>query len=261
MLGSVAGGGDHAAERVPVLGREHEALAVHGREGARVLHATAGRGIDDQQCILVIVEAEQETLGRPGLGDAGCRRVDLEELPVHHNYIKRFVADWEMSLPKAKRAKPTCLPDTGKKVAIVGGGPAGLSAAYYLRRLGHHPTIFDSKPGLGGMMRYGIPEYRLPKKTLDFEIQEILDLGVDVRLELEFGRDFLIEDLEQEFEAILVALGAWDNSSLRCDGEDLDGVWKGTEFLEKRELGIRVDLTGQRIVVVGGGNTAMDACR
>ncbi|HMB69379.1 MAG TPA: FAD-dependent oxidoreductase, partial [bacterium] len=195
----------------------------------------------------------------PAPCEVGCRRVKIDDEPVHHNYIKRFIADWEMTL---RERRPTLvLPDTGKKVAIVGGGPCGLSAAYYLRRLGHHPTLFDSKPELGGMMRYGIPEYRLPKKVLDFEIREILDLGVEVRTGLEFGKDFLIEDLEQEFGAVLVALGAWDNSSLRCEGEDLDGVWRGTEFLEKRELGVKVDLSGQRVVVVGGGNTAMDACR
>jgi RnfABCDGE-type electron transport complex B subunit len=195
----------------------------------------------------------------PAPCEAGCRRSALEEEPVHHNYIKRFIADWEMGLEKP--IKPYVMPDSGKRVAIVGGGPCGLSAAYYLRRLGHHPTIFDSKPALGGMMRYGIPEYRLPKRVLDFEIQEILDLGVETRLEVAFGKDFGIADLEREFEAILVALGAWDNSSLRCEGEDLEGVWKGTEFLEKRELGIEVDLEGQRVIVVGGGNTAMDACR
>jgi NADPH-dependent glutamate synthase beta subunit-like oxidoreductase len=195
----------------------------------------------------------------PAPCEVGCRRAKIEDEPVHHNYIKRFIADWEMSLPE--RRPTLVLPDTGKKVAIVGGGPCGLSAAYYLRRLGHHPTIFESKPELGGMMRYGIPEYRLPKKVLDFEIREILDLGVDVRTGLQFGRDFLVEDLEQEFGAVLIALGAWDNSSLQVDGEKLDGVWRGTEFLEKRELGIQVDLTGKRVVVVGGGNTAMDACR
>jgi NADPH-dependent glutamate synthase beta subunit-like oxidoreductase len=146
-------------------------------------------------------------------------------------------------------------------VAIIGGGPCGLSAAYFLRRLGHHPTIFESKPELGGMLRYGIPEYRLPKKVLDFEIQDILDLGVDSRCDLSLGRDITIADLEKDHDAILIALGAWDNSALRADGEDLEGVWKGTEFLQKRELGIHVDLTGQRVVVVGGGNTAMDACR
>ncbi len=195
----------------------------------------------------------------PAPCEDGCRRAAVSDEPVHHNYIKRFVADWEMNLPNRKL--PGCLPETGKKVAIVGGGPCGLSAAYYLRRLGHSPTIFDAKPELGGMLRYGIPEYRLPKKTLDFEIQEILDLGVDVKCEVALGKDITIQDLEGEFEAILLGMGAWDNSSLRCEGEELDGVWKGTEFLQKRELGIKIDLAGQRVVVVGGGNTAMDACR
>ncbi len=195
----------------------------------------------------------------PAPCEDGCRRVAIDDEPVHHNYIKRFVADWEMNLPD--RPKPLVLPDTGKKVAVVGGGPCGLSAAYYLRRLGHHPTILDAKPELGGMLRYGIPEYRLPKKTLDFEIQEILDLGVEVRVNQAMGKDFDLDDLEKEFDAILMAVGAWDNSSLRVDGEDLDGVWPGTEFLQKRELGIEVDLQGKKVVVVGGGNTAMDACR
>jgi len=196
----------------------------------------------------------------PAPCEEGCRRVAIEDEPVHHNYIKRFVADWDMNLPDKKKA--SVLPDTGKKIAIVGGGPCGLSAAYYLRRLGHSPTIFDSKPELGGMLRYGIPEYRLPKKVLDYEIDEILELGVEVKADTPLGsNDFTIPDLERDYDAILLAMGAWDNSSLRCEGEDLEGVWKGTEFLQKRELGIKVDLTGKTVVVVGGGNTAMDAAR
>jgi formate dehydrogenase (NADP+) beta subunit len=195
----------------------------------------------------------------PAPCELGCRRAAIDDEPVHHNFLKRYVADWEMDLPEHE--PPTLLPDTGKKIAIVGGGPCGLSAAYYLRRLGHSPTIFDAKPELGGMLRYGIPEYRLPKKVLDFEIEEITDLGVDVKCDVSFGSDFTIGDLERDHDAVLVAIGAWDNSSLRCEGEDLEGVWKGTEFLQKRELGINVDLTDKRVVVVGGGNTAMDACR
>ncbi len=195
----------------------------------------------------------------PAPCENGCRRAAIEDEPVHHNYLKRYIADWDMAL--GKRKLPSVLPDTGKKVAIIGGGPCGLSAAYYLRRLGHSPTIFDSKPELGGMLRYGIPEYRLPKKVLDFEIQEILDLGVDVRCNAYLGQDLTIAQLEEEFDAVLMAMGAWDNSALGCDGEDLEGVWKGTEFLQKRELDIKVDLTGKKVVVVGGGNTAMDACR
>ena len=195
----------------------------------------------------------------PAPCENGCRRAAIEDEPVHHNYIKRFVADWEMQLPD--RRKPPLLPDTGKKVAIIGGGPCGLSAAYYLRRLGHSPTIFDAKPALGGMLMYGIPEYRLPKAVLNFEIKEILDLGVEARTNMALGKDIDIADLERDYDAILIAVGAWDNSSLGVDGENLEGVWKGTEFLQKRELGINVDLYDQKVVVVGGGNTAMDACR
>ncbi len=195
----------------------------------------------------------------PAPCEAGCRRVAIEDEPVHHNYIKRFVADWERALPERK--KPSCLPDTGKKVAVIGGGPCGLTAAYFLRRMGHAVTIFDNKPAYGGMLRYGIPEYRLPKKILDWEIQEILDLGVEAKYNVNLGTDIKIAELEKEFDAILLAMGAWDNSSLRVEGEDMEGVWKGTEFLQKRELGIKVDLAGKRVVVVGGGNTAMDACR
>ncbi|UCF68969.1 MAG: FAD-dependent oxidoreductase, partial [Acidobacteriota bacterium] len=222
----------------------------------------AARGLYDQ-ALDVIKERNPLPLicGRvcPAPCEAGCRRAALDDEPVHHNYLKRYVADWDMR--RQDRPKPSMLPDTGKKVAIVGGGPCGLSAAYYLRRLGHSPKIFDAQPQLGGMLRYGIPEYRLPKKVLDFEIQDILDLGVETETGVKLGSDLTIADLEQEFDAILLGMGAWDNSSLRCEGEDLDGVWKGTEFLQKRELGIHVDLTGKRVVVVGGGNTAMDACR
>lgn len=195
----------------------------------------------------------------PAPCEEGCRRVSIEDEPVHHNYIKRFVADWEMNLPEP--LKQTILPDTGKTVAIVGGGPCGLSAAYYLRRMGHRITIFDSKPELGGMLRYGIPEYRLPKRVLDFEIDQILDMGVKAEYNKAFGKDISLAELEKDFDAILMAMGAWDNTSLRCEGEELEGVWKGTEYLQKRELGIDVDLTDKRVVVVGGGNTAMDACR
>ncbi|HUT56157.1 MAG TPA: FAD-dependent oxidoreductase [bacterium] len=222
----------------------------------------AGKG-RYQEAVNIIKERNPLPLicGRvcPAPCESGCRRAAIADEPVHHNYIKRFVADWEMSLPE--REKPSMLPDSGKKVAIVGGGPSGLSAAWFLRRLGHAVTIYDSKPALGGMARYGIPEYRLPKKTLDFEIQQILDLGVEARYNQELGQDITVAGLEAEYDAVYLAMGAWDNQALRVPGEDLDGVWKGTEFLQKRELGIKVDLTGKKVIVVGGGNTAMDACR
>jgi len=202
------------------------------------------------------------TCGRvcPAPCEAGCRRNHVDENePVHHNYIKRFVADWEMQ--NGGMPKPLMLPDSGKTVAIIGGGPSGISAAYYLARLGHKVTIFEAKPALGGMIRYGIPEYRLPKARLDFEIQQILDLGVEARCNTHIGRDVTLEQLDEQFDALYLAAGAWDNSTMRVEGEDLPGVYKGTEFLQKRELGEVMDLTGKVVVVVGGGNTAIDAAR
>ncbi len=189
-----------------------------------------------------------------------CRRGESgQDDPVAINMLKRFVADWEMN--SGKRVEVTQGPDTGKRVAVIGGGPAGLSCAYFLRRLGHQVTLFESMPNLGGMLRYGIPEYRLPKKILDWEIQGILDLGVEVRKNVRFGKDFNVEFLlASGFEAIFLAAGAWVSSQMRTEGEDMEGVWGGIDFLRMRDLGVSVDV-GKKVVVVGGGNTAIDAAR
>jgi len=190
--------------------------------------------------------------------ETACRRGHVDE-PVGINMIKRFAADWEMN--SGERVPTPCAPDTGRKVAVVGGGPAGISCAYFLRRLGHAPTIFESMPKLGGQLRYGIPEYRLPKAVLDWEIQGILDLGIDVRHSQYFGRDFTLKSLEEErFEAVFLGIGAWMNLTLRIEGEDAEGVATGTEFLTKVGLGVDTGI-GRKIVVVGGGNTAIDTAR
>ena len=187
-----------------------------------------------------------------------CRRTHVDE-PVGINMIKRFVADWEMK--NNLRLPIPCAKKTGHKVAVIGGGPAGLSCAYYLRRMGHSPTIFEAMPELGGQLRYGIPEYRLPKKDLAWEIQGILDLGIDIRLEQRLGSHFTINELEEEgFEAFFMAIGAWASGSLRIDGEDARGVLSGTEFLTAVGLG-QTPAVGPKVIVVGGGNTAIDASR
>ncbi len=142
----------------------------------------------------------------------------------------------------------------------MGGGPAGLSAAYFLRLKGHSVTIFDAMPEMGGMLRYGIPEYRLPKAVLDKEIKLIEDMGVTLKNNVNIGKDISFEEIKNNFDATLVAIGAWNSSKMRVQGEELDGVWGGIDFLREVALGNRPEI-GKNVAVCGGGNTAMDACR
>ncbi|MCP4748187.1 MAG: FAD-dependent oxidoreductase [Desulfobacteraceae bacterium] len=189
-----------------------------------------------------------------------CRR-GLEDDPVSINQLKRFVADWEMN--SGKRMPITCAPDTDKKVAVIGGGPAGVSCAYFLRRLGHSVSIFEAMPKLGGITRYGIPEYRLPDKVLDWEIEGILNLGIEAHMEQRLGQNFTIQSLREEgYDAIFMAIGAWKDYTLGVEGEDLGGSWKGIDFLSKvagspdKKISV-----GKSAAVVGGGNSAIDCVR
>ncbi|MFH2061202.1 MAG: FAD-dependent oxidoreductase [Pseudomonadota bacterium] len=187
-----------------------------------------------------------------------CRR-GIEDEPVSINQLKRFVADYEMN--SGSRIPIKCAPDTGKKVAIVGGGPAGLSCAFFLRRLGHEVNIFDKESKLGGIIRYGIPEYRLPKKVLDWEIQGILDLGIKAYTNVKFGEDFGLGSLMASgYNAVFMGIGAWKDYSLGIEGEELDGCWKGIDFLHKFSSGQKIKL-GKTAAIVGGGNSAIDCVR
>jgi formate dehydrogenase major subunit len=200
------------------------------------------------------------TIGRvcPHFCESQCRR-NLVEEPININHLKRFVADYEMHL--GTRCFPAKEPPTGRRVAIIGGGPAGLAAAYYLCLQGHSPAIFEAMPQLGGMLRYGIPEYRLPKKVLDWEIEGILGLGVEVKTGVRWGRDFTLDSLKREgFEAFFVAIGAWATRKLGVSGEELIGVIPGVDFLADVALGKSVTM-GRRVAIIGGGNVAMDAAR
>ncbi|WP_299978967.1 FAD-dependent oxidoreductase [Desulfobacula sp.] len=187
-----------------------------------------------------------------------CRR-GIEEEAVSINQLKRFVADYEMN--SGSRIPIKCAPDTGKKVAVIGGGPAGLSCAFFLRRIGHQVDIFEAMPKLGGIIRYGIPEYRLPKKVLDWEIQGILDLGIKAFCNVRFGVDFGLGSLMASgYEAVLLGVGAWEDYSLGIEGEDLDGCFKGIDFLQRFSRGEKIKL-GRTAAVVGGGNSAIDCVR
>ncbi len=152
-------------------------------------------------------------------------------------------------------------PQTRKRIAVLGGGPAGLTCAYFLRRLGHQVNIFEAMPKLGGMLRYGIPEYRLPKAVLDWEIQSILDLGVDYHTNVKFGHDFDLSSLVASgFDAIFMGIGAWKDASLRVEGEDLKGCYTGIDFLS-RLAGEEALPIGRTAAIIGGGNTAIDCTR
>ena len=187
-----------------------------------------------------------------------CRR-GIEDEPVSINQLKRFAADYEMN--SGKRLPVPVAPPTQKRVAVVGGGPAGLSCAFFLRRLGHDVTIFEAMPKLGGMLRYGIPEYRLPKKVLDWEIEGILNLGIEAHTNLRFGEDFDLTSLVAAgYDAIFLGVGAWRDSSLRVEGENLDGCFTGIDFLSRLADGEQLPI-GKSAVIIGGGNTAIDCTR
>ena len=189
--------------------------------------------------------------------ETACRRNYIEK-PISIAYLKAFAADNDLKSDSPFR--PEMDSKTGKSVAIIGGGPAGLSAADYLTVKGHDITVFDAMPKMGGMLRYGIPEYRLPKKVLDAEIAQIAELGVNMRNNVKIGKDILFEDIRNQYDAVLVAIGAWNSMSTRCKGEELRGVFGGIDFLGEVALGNKPEI-GRKVAVVGGGNTAMDACR
>ena len=188
--------------------------------------------------------------------EKACRRKNVED-PINIAQLKAFAADIDLN-------KDSYMPDvmerSGKKVAIIGGGPAGLTAAYYLNIMGHDVTVYDMMEKMGGMLRYGIPQYRLPKEVLDKEIAIIEKSGVKLVNNVKLGKDFTIESLKAENDAVIVAVGAWQSSSMRTPGEDLEGVYGGIDFLRAVIKG-NAPAIGERVAICGGGNTAMDACR
>jgi formate dehydrogenase major subunit len=186
-----------------------------------------------------------------------CRRALVDE-PLAINNLKRFVADVERGLgaPVVRQMPPRI----GKKVAVVGAGPAGLSAAWYLGAAGVDVTIFEAMQKAGGMLRYGIPDYRLPPEVLDPAIEVILGYGAVLRTGTVLGRDVTLEKLRRDHDAVVIAIGAWKSRALRIPGEDHPAVLSGIDFLSKVNAHEKVTV-GRRTAVIGGGNTALDAAR
>ena len=185
-----------------------------------------------------------------------CKRTIIDA-PVNIRGLKKMAVDNAGIVPV-----PECEPDTGKKVAIIGGGPGGLSAAYYLALMGHKVTIFEQRKQLGGMLRYGIPNYRFPRKKLDEEIDSILSTGIEVKKNISVGKDISFDDITDEYDATYISIGAHADKKMGIEGEDArSGIISAVEMLRAIGDGDMPDYRGKRVVVIGGGNVAMDVAR
>ena len=187
--------------------------------------------------------------------EARCRRNMVDDA-LNIRGLKRYAVDQAGDVPQPKPARAT-----GKSVAIVGGGPGGLSAAYYLALMGHKVTVYERQRQLGGMMRYGIPSYRFPREKLDAEIASILSLGIEVHTEVNVGTDVSFDQLKQEYDCLYLSIGAHTDKKTGIPGEDSLGVVSAVELLRHIGDNEMPDFTGQNVVVIGGGNVAMDVTR
>ena len=187
--------------------------------------------------------------------EARCRRNMIDDA-INIRGLKRYAVDHAGEVPQ-----PECAPATGKKVAIVGGGPSGLSCAYYLTLMGHKVTVYEEAKQLGGMLRYGIPNYRFPRHLLNAEIESILSLGIEVHTGVTVGKDIWIEDLQKEYDCLYIAIGAHQDKKTGIPGEDSVNVISAVEMLRDIGNDIMPDFSGKKVVVIGGGNVAMDVTR
>lgn len=189
--------------------------------------------------------------------ETACRRQLVEE-PISIAFLKSFVGD--IALDSKTQYIPDAFADTGKKIAVIGGGPGGLTAAHFLRLKGHSVKVYDMMPEMGGMLLYGIPEYRLPRAILGKEIALIKNLGVEFVNNFKIGVDASLDEIKSQHDTVVIAIGAWKSSKMRVKGEELSGVIGGIDFLREVELGSPPEI-GNKVAICGGGDVAMDACR
>jgi NADPH-dependent glutamate synthase beta subunit-like oxidoreductase len=189
--------------------------------------------------------------------EAGCNRVELDGA-VGINKIERSIGDF--GLEKGLKLRKCTDEKRPEKIAVVGAGPAGLSCAYHLARQGYSVTVFEAADKPGGMLLWGIPRYRLPEDILMREIQNILDLGVELKLNTRIGKDITLDQLKSDYDAVFLGIGAHKGKRLGVEGEDADNVFSGVEFLNRIHHGETIDV-GDNVIVVGGGDTAIEAAR
>ena len=187
--------------------------------------------------------------------EAHCRRAMVDDA-INICGLKRFAVD----NAKAEPAK-ILYEKTGKTVGIIGGGPGGLTAAYYLAQMGHQVTVYEQRPKLGGMLRYGIPDYRLPQEVLERDIEHILTTGINVITDVSIGGDVTMEDIQKSYDAVYISIGAHNDKKIGIEGEDAENVVSAVSLLRRIDEGNAPDFTGKRICVIGGGNVSMDATR
>ncbi len=192
--------------------------------------------------------------------EAACRRNLLDEgTAVGIDYMKRFAADYDLDNNKWK---PEIKPATGKKIAVIGAGPGGLSAGFFLQKEGHQVDIYEAAPKAGGWLRYGIPEYRLPNDLLQREVDNITEMGVNIFYNQKLGENLTYKDLNNKYDATILTIGSQKGTLIGCEGDDAENVYSGIDFLKNMEVtGKKADFRGKKVAVVGGGNTAMDCCR
>lgn len=253
--------------------RLEQMLSDHNADCVAPCVSTCPAGIDIQGYLRHVVDSNFEAAIRtikdrnpfpsvcgrvcPHPCEAACRR-NLVDTPVAINHVKRFVSDWDAAQPKPWT--PVMASPTGKRIAVVGAGPSGLTAAYYSAMRGHAVSVYERQPKPGGMMRYGIPSYRLPDEALDRDIDAMRRLGVEILTEKSLGTQLRLEDLRDDYDAVYLAIGSWQATPLHIEGENLPGVWLGINFLKQVTDGAIDGLSGV-VVVIGGGNTAVDCAR